>query len=411
MIQFDKFTLSNGLRVIVHHDPTTPLVAMNILYDIGARDEQPDKTGFAHLFEHLMFGGSINIPSYDEPLQKAGGENNAFTNSDFTNYYLTLPKDNIETGFWLESDRMLNLAFSEKSLEVQRQVVIEEFNQSYLNQPYGDVWLLLKPLAYKVHPYQWNTIGKTTQHIADATLDDVKYFYSRYYNPNNAILCVAGNVNTQEISELATKWFGPIPCGPVNNRNLPSEPVQNASRNLTVRRKVPTNSIYKAWHTCQRNDQKYVITDLISDILGSGESSVLHKELVKKQRLFSEIDAYITGDIDAGLMIVSGKIMPETSVEYADQAIEKVIEKFCSKKISPNDLTKVKNRAESSLAFSKISLTNRALDLAVFEHLGDIDLINTISKQYQQVSAIDIQQTANEIFRNENCSSLYYLSE
>ena len=411
MINFDKFTLSNGLRVIVHHDPTTPLVAMNILYDIGARDENPDKTGFAHLFEHLMFGGSVNIPSYDEPLQKAGGENNAFTNCDFTNYYLTLPKNNIETAFWLESDRMLDLGFSEKSLEVQRQVVIEEFNQSYLNQPYGDVWLLLKPLAYKVHPYQWNTIGKTTQHIADATLDDVKTFYSKYYNPNNAILSIAGNVHTDEIRELAEKWFGPIPSGLQNNRSLPAEPEQTESRSLTVKRKVPANSIYKAWHTCKRLDQRYVTTDLISDILGSGQSSVLHKALVKKKQIFSEIDAYITGDIDAGLFIISGKIMPEISVEKADQEIQNVISSFCDKKISQTDLTKVKNRVESSLAFSKISLTNRALDLALYDHLGDINLINSISDLYGNVTAIGIQQTAREIFQKENCSTLFYLSE
>lgn len=411
MINFDRFTLSNGLRVIVHHDPTTPLVAMNILYDIGARDENPEKTGFAHLFEHLMFGGSVNIPSYDEPLQKAGGENNAFTNCDFTNYYLTLPKNNIETAFWLESDRMLDLGFSEKSLEVQRQVVIEEFNQSYLNQPYGDVWLLLKPLAYKEHPYQWNTIGKTTQHIADATLDDVKSFYSKYYNPNNAILSIAGNVHTDEIRELAEKWFGPIPSGPQNNRSLPTEPEQTESRSLTVKRKVPANSIYKAWHTCKRLDQAYATTDLISDILGSGQSSVLHKTLVKKKQIFSEIDAYITGDIDAGLFIISGKIMPEISVEKADQEIQNVISSFCDKKISQTDLTKVKNRVESSLAFSKISLTNRALDLALYDHLGDINLINSISDLYENVTAIGIQQTAREIFRKENCSTLFYLSE
>ena len=314
MINFDKFTLSNGLRVIVHHDPTTPLVAMNILYDVGARDEDPDKTGFAHLFEHLMFGGSINIPSYDEPLQKAGGENNAFTNCDFTNYYLTLPKNNLETAFWLESDRMLDLAFSEKSLEVQRQVVIEEFNQSYLNQPYGDVWLLLKPLAYKVHPYQWNTIGKTTQHIAEATMADVKSFYSRYYNPNNAILSLAGDIQSDEIRVLAEKWFGPIASGPENTRKLPAEPDQKEARTLTVHRDVPTNAIYKAWHSCSRMDKNYIASDLISDILGSGESSVLKKELVKKKRLFSEIDAYITGDIDPGLFIISGKLMPDVSI-------------------------------------------------------------------------------------------------
>ncbi len=411
MIQFDKFTLSNGLRVIVHRDPTTPLVAMNILYDVGARDEHPDKTGFAHLFEHLMFGGSVNIPKYDEPLQRAGGENNAFTNSDFTNYYLTLPKENIETAFWLESYRMLSLAFSEKSLQVQRQVVTEEFNQNYLNQPYGDVWLLLKPLAYKVHPYQWNTIGKTIDHIAEATLEDVKSFFSRFYCPNNAILSVAGNIETEEIKNLTEKWFGPIPSGPMNERNLPEEPIQKDERVLTVKRKVHSNAIYKAWHSCSRKDSQYIITDLISDLLGSGQSSILYKELVKKKKLFSSIDAYITGDIDAGLFIISGKLMPETTIEVANQAIEEIVERFSSNKIKPNDLTKVKNRVESSLEFSKISLTNRALDLAIYEHLGDIDMINKIASLYSAVSHIDVQQTASQIFRKENCSTLFYLKD
>jgi predicted Zn-dependent peptidase len=411
MINFDKFTLSNGLRVIVHHDPTTPLVAMNILYDVGARDEDPDKTGFAHLFEHLMFGGSINIPSYDEPLQKAGGENNAFTNCDFTNYYLTLPKNNLETAFWLESDRMLDLAFSEKSLEVQRQVVIEEFNQSYLNQPYGDVWLLLKPLAYKVHPYQWNTIGKTTQHIAEATMADVKSFYSRYYNPNNAILSLAGDIQSDEIRVLAEKWFGPIASGPENTRKLPAEPDQKEARTLTVHRDVPTNAIYKAWHSCSRMDKNYIASDLISDILGSGESSVLKKELVKKKRLFSEIDAYITGDIDPGLFIISGKLMPDVSIGEADAAIQDAIDTFCHNGIKATDLQKVKNRAATGFEFSKIPLANRALDLAMYEHLGDINLINKISTFYANISLSVIKQTANEIFQSANCSTLYYLTK
>jgi len=410
MIQFDTFTLPNGLRVIVHPDPTTPLVAMNILYDVGARDEQADKTGFAHLFEHLMFGGSINIPSYDEPLQQAGGESNAFTNSDFTNYYLTIPKENLETAFWLESDRMLNLAFSKKSLEVQRQVVTEEFNQSYLNQPYGDVWLLLKPLAYKVHPYQWNTIGKTTQHIADATIADVKHFYAKYYNPNNAIVSIAGNVQTDEIKVLTEKWFGPIASGPKNDRKLPAEPRQSEPRSLTVTRNVPTNAIYKAWHCCGRMDKDYVASDLISDLLASGESSILMKELVKKKRLFSEINAYITGDIDPGLFIISGRLMPKVSIEQADIAIQDAMDSFCHHGIKATDLQKVKNRAASSFEFAKIPLANRALDLAIYELLGDIQLINSMSTLYDNITLSEIKQTAIEIFQPANCNCLYYLS-
>ncbi|MBE9491597.1 MAG: insulinase family protein, partial [Bacteroidetes bacterium] len=260
MIDFDKFELNNGLKVIVHQDTSTPIVAMNILYDVGARDEDPDKTGFAHLFEHLMFGGSENIPKYDVPLENAGGENNAFTNNDITNYYLTIPKQNMELAFWLESDRMLQLAFSEKSLEVQRNVVIEEFKQSYLNQPYGDIWLLLRPLAYKLHPYQWTTIGKDISHIENATRKDVKAFYRKFYNPNNAILTVAGDIEMKEIEKLAQKWFGSIESFPKHERNLPLEPKQLEQRHLRVKRNVPFDSIYKAYHMCKRTDEDYYTT-------------------------------------------------------------------------------------------------------------------------------------------------------
>jgi zinc protease len=411
MIQFDRFILPNGLRVIVHQDVSTPMVAMNILYDVGARDENPDKTGFAHLFEHLMFGGSVNIPNYDGPLQQAGGDNNAFTNSDITNYYLTIPKNNLETAFWLESDRMLNLAFSEKSFEVQRHVVIEEFNQSYLNQPYGDVWLLLKPLAYKEHPYQWNTIGKETSHISDATLDDVKAFYTKFYNPDNAILTLAGNITTQEVKDLATKWFGPIDKQTLYKRNLPAEPVQTEARTLTVYRNVPTDAIYKAWHCGSRADSSYYASDLLSDMLGSGQSSILHLELVKKQSLFSDLDAYITGDQDPGLFIISGKLMPGVSAENADLALQKVIERFCEKGVSKAAIEKVKNRVESTLAFSNISLSNRALELSICEHLGDANLINQLPGMYEKVGRIEIRDLARQLFRNENCSTLFYLSE
>ena len=411
MIQFDRFILPNGLRVIVHQDVSTPMVAMNILYDVGARDEHPDKTGFAHLFEHLMFGGSVNIPNYDGPLQQAGGDNNAFTNSDITNYYLTIPKNNLETAFWLESDRMLNLAFSEKSFEVQRHVVIEEFNQSYLNQPYGDVWLLLKPLAYKQHPYQWNTIGKETSHIADATLDDVKAFYTKFYNPDNAILTLAGNITTEEVKELATKWFGPIEKKTSYQRNLPAEPVQTEARSLTVHRNVPTDAIYKAWHCGSRASITYYASDLLSDLLGSGQSSILHLELVKKQGLFSDLDAYITGDQDPGLFIISGKLMPGVSAEDADHALQKVIDRFCEKGVSKASLEKVKNRVESTLAFSNISLSNRALELSICEHLGDASLINQLPEMYEKVGRTEIRDLARQVFRKENCSTLYYLSE
>jgi zinc protease len=281
MIEFEKYKLKNGLTVIIHEDHSTPLVALNILYKAGARNEDESRTGFAHLFEHLMFGGSVNIPNYDEPLQRAGGENNAFTNNDFTNYYLTIPSQNVETAFWLESDRMLSLAFTEKSLEVQRNVVVEEFRQRYLNQPYGDVWLLLRPLAYKLHPYKWATIGKETSHIEQATLNDVKDFFAKYYHPSNAILCIAGNITTAAAKELTEKWFGPIPDQGKNNIQLPGEPEQASKRTLTVERNVPFNNIYKVWHCCSRYDKEFYATDLLSDILSRGKSSSLYQSLLK----------------------------------------------------------------------------------------------------------------------------------
>jgi len=411
MIKYDTFTLENGLRFVVHRDVTTPIVAMNILYDVGARDEQSDKTGFAHLFEHLMFGGSVNIARYDEPLQRAGGENNAFTNSDITNYYLSLPKDNLETAFWLESDRMLSLAFSEKSLEVQRQVVTEEFRQNYLNQPYGDVWLLLKPLAYKKHPYQWNTIGKEISHIEQATLEDVKSFYAAFYNPNNAIIAIAGDVETHEIKTLAEKWFGPIQAGPSKSRKISPEPAQKKARHLTVKKSIPANAIYKAWHMCGRTDEDYYATDLISDLLGTGHSSRLFNELVKKQQLFTEINAFVTGDLDPGLIVVTGKIAPDEDVLKAEAALLQQIERLKKEGPSAEELRKVKNRIVSGQAFSDISVLNKAMNIAFYAHLGDVELINTLQKKYRKVTASDIQRLSHQIFTEENCSTLYYLKE
>jgi len=394
MIEFEKFTLNNGLKVIVHQDTSTPLVAVNILYDVGARDEDPDKTGFAHLFEHLMFGGSVNIPKYDVPLENAGGENNAFTNNDITNYYLTIPKQNLELAFWLESDRMLDLAFSKKSLKVQQNVVIEEFKQSYLNQPYGDVWLLLRPLAYKVHPYQWSTIGKEISHIENATMDDVRAFYKKFYNPNNAILVVAGNVTTLEIKDLTEKWFGPINPGETYIRKLPREPLQKEERTLRVNRKVPFDSIYTAYHMCSRKDKSYHATDLTSDILSNGYSSRLYSRLVMEKRLFSEINAYISGDIDEGLFVITGKLMQKVKMEAAHQAIRDELEDIQQNLVSEVELQKVKNKIESTLQFSEINILDKAMNLAYAELLGDADLINQEILKYQSVTRDDILKTA-----------------
>jgi zinc protease len=411
MIDFEKFELNNGLKVIVHKDTSTPIVAVNLLYNVGASDEDPDKTGFAHLFEHLMFGGSVNVPVYDEPLQLVGGENNAFTSNDITNYYLTLPKQNIETAFWLESDRMLGLAFTEKSLEVQRNVVIEEFKQRYLNQPYGDVYLLLRPLAYKMHPYRWPTIGKEIAHIENATIDDVKSFFKKFYCPSNAILSVAGDVEALEIKSFAEKWFGDIPAGNINNRKLPLEPLQSESRALTVERDVPHNAIYKAYHMGARTDNSYYAADLISDILSRGNSSRLYKQLVKNKKLFSEINAYVSGDIEPGLFIISGKISQGVDIIEAEKAIAEEINKIQSEYVSERELEKVKNKVESTLVFSEMSVYNKALNLAYYHLLGDAALLNSEVERYLSVTPDEIRIQANEILKTENCSTLYYLAK
>jgi zinc protease len=411
MIAFEKFTLSNGLRVIVHQDKSTPLACMNILYDVGSRDENSEQTGFAHLFEHLMFGGSINIPNFDEPLQNVGGENNAFTTNDITNYYITLPAQNLETAFWLESDRMLSLAFSEKSLEVQRNVVIEEFKQRYLNQPYGDVWMLLRPLAYKVHPYQWDTIGKEISHIEKATMKDVKNFFSKHYCPPNAIMVVAGNVDTEEVKHLAEKYFGNIKKGNTYLRNLPQEPDQKEERFLAVERDVPSNAIYKAYKMVPRREKAYYASDLISDILSQGNSSRLYKSLVKEQKLFTDINAYVLGDFDQGLFMISGKLTSGTSYQQAENSIEKELEKITTEKVSEQELTKVKNKVEATHLFGEVDVLNKATNLAIAELLGDANLINQEVEKYNQVSAEEILNTAKKLFNSRNCSTLHYKSK
>jgi zinc protease len=411
MINFERFRLENGLTVLVHKDASTPVIAMNILYDVGAKDEKGDKTGFAHLFEHLMFGGSINIPKYDEPLQKVGGENNAFTSNDITNYYITVPKQNLETAFWLESDRMLDLAFSTKSLAVQKNVVIEEFKQVFLNQPYGDAWLELRPLAYKAHPYRWSTIGQEISHIEDAKMQDVKAFYKKYYNPNNAILTIAGDVELEEIKRLSEKWFGIIPKGVEHKRNIPKEPRQLRSRKKTMKRDVPVNAIYKAYHMCARTDLEYHATDLLSDIVSNGDSSRLYQELVKTQHLFSELNAFITGDIENGLFIISGKLTEGTRVDEAEKAIKEELKKLKSNSLKEEELLKVKNKIESSLIFSEMSVLNKAMNLSHFELLGDAHFINSEIDKYLRVGLKDIKAQAKSIFKNSNCSTLYYLAK
>lgn len=410
MIQFEKFTLNNGLRVIVHQDLSTPMAVMNIMYDVGARDEDPARTGFAHLFEHLMFGGSINIPNYDEPLQMAGGENNAYTTNDLTNYHLQLPAENLETAFWLESDRMLSLAFSEKSLDVQRRVVSEEFKEHYLNKPYGDVWHRLRELAYKKHPYRWQTIGKELSHIENAKLQDVKDFFFKYYRPSNAIMVVAGNITMEKVKTLAEKWFGDIPAGEKYKRNLPQEPEQNEERRLEVKANVPLDALYKCWHISSRLDRRYYIVDLITDILGGSGSSRLHQALVKEKKLFSNIECYHYGSTDAGLLCIEGKLVKGIAIKDAEKAVDDILEQMKQEVVMEIELQKVKNKTESTMAFEDMSVMNRANSLAYYELLGDAAWMNFELEKYASVTTEDILQESRNIFRKENSNILYYLS-
>ena len=411
MINFHRFTLPNGLKVIFHQDKTTPMAVVNTLYDVGARDEDPNHTGFAHLFEHLMFGGSVNIPDFDAPLQRAGGESNAFTSNDITNYYDVLPSQNIETALWLESDRMLSLAFSDKSLEVQRSVVIEEFKQRYLNQPYGDVWLELRPLAYKVHPYQWATIGKEISHIEQATMDDVRSFFGTHYHPGNAILTIAGNYENNQIEDLVSKWYGNIQGKKKGARILMQETPQNEYRTLTLKRNVPASAFYYAFKMSERKSEGYYIADLLSDEVGKDKSGKLYLSLKKDKALVHEINAYILGSLDEGLFIVSGKLMPGKTFEALDEALWDVLETFKNTLISNPDLNRLRMKGKTSKAFQEQGLLNRAMNLSFFELLGDAQGINEEEAIYNAIEAIHLQDYAKTLFNPNNCSRLYIESE
>ncbi|MDQ6814079.1 MAG: insulinase family protein [Bacteroidota bacterium] len=411
MIQYDRFVLDNGLRVIVHEDHSTPMAVIDVMYDVGARDEDPNKTGFAHLFEHLMFGGSINIKEYDEPLQMAGGENNAYTTNDLTNYYIQIPAENLETAFWLESDRMLSLAFSEKSLDVQRKVVCEEFKEHYINKPYGDVWHKLRELSYKQHPYRWMTIGKDLSHIENAKLTDVKEVFFKHYRPVNAILVVAGQVRFDEVKRLAEKWFGPIPMGEKYLRNLPHEPKQSEPRFLDVEADVPLDAFFKTWHMAARLSKGYYATDLLSDILSGGGSSRLYQALVKEKQLFSNIDCHHMGSVDTGLLTIEGKLVKGVKMQDAEKAVEEEVQKIKSELVSESELEKVKNKTESMIAFEDMTVMNRANSLATYELLGDAEMMNTELDRYREITIEDIKKAADEIFEEANSNTMRYFSK
>ena len=406
MIQFEKFTLENGLRVIFHKEELSPMAVVNTLYDVGARDEDENKTGFAHLFEHLMFGGSVNIAEFDTPLQQAGGENNAFTSNDITNYYDVVPLENIETALWLESDRMLSLAFTPKSLEIQRSVVIEEFKQRYLNQPYGDVWLQLRPLAYQVHPYKWATIGKEISHIEDATMEDVKGFFRKHYNPSNAILCIAGNFDLDSVKKIVNKWYGDIPPGEKYHRTLPQEAQQNEFREKTIEREVPTDAFYYAFKMCSRTHEDFYATDLISDILGRDKSARLYVKLKKEKQLVSSINAFIMGSLDNGLLVLSGKLNEGVSFGELDEALWLELDRLREKEIEIKELNKLLNKVRTSKEFEEQGMLNRAMALCYFELLGDASLINSESDKYVSITPKKLRSVAQQVIRKENCSLL-----
>jgi len=411
MIHFQEFTLDNGLRVIVHEDNSVPTAVFNIMYHVGSRDEDENKTGFAHLFEHLMFGGSVNIPQYDREVQRVGGENNAFTSTDVTNYYITLPSSNLEIAFWLESDRMLGLNFHEDVLEREKNVVIEEFKQRYLNQPYGDAWLKLRPLAYRKHPYRWATIGKEIAHIEQATMTDVQDFFFHHYAPNNAVLCVAGNVSFKQVNYLAEKWFGDIPPRDIPVRNLPQEDTQKEYRYIKITDKVPTNMLYMAFHTVAKNHHNFYATDLLSDLLGRGKSSRLYRELVKEREIFTSLNAYLVSSFDPGLLVINGKMTNGISWETVSQTVWEVILKLTQEEITQTELEKVKNQAESSLIYGEMELFNRALNLCYGALMGNTNFINEEIDKIESVTSADILGIAHQILRPENCSALFYESK
>ena len=408
MIPYKKQTLKNGLTVVVNRDRSSKLAAVNLLYKVGARNEDPERTGFAHLFEHLMFRGTRDIPSFDLPVQMASGEDNAFTNNDYTNFYLTLPVDNLETALWLESDRMQGLWITPEKLETEKRVVIEEFRQRYLNQPYGDQTMLLRELAYRVHPYRWATIGRSTDHIEGATLDEVERFYRTFYRPSNAVLALSADRDEEELIHLAEQWFGELTDTPFVPSPIPQEPRQEAARTKIVERDVPATTLSIAYHMGDRLSNDFCTGDLISDLLSGGDSSRLYQHLVKEQRLFASVNAYISGDVDPGLFILTGQLLPTTTEEQALEAFRRETEALKREAVSAYELEKVKNKFEANTLFGELNVMNKAMNLCYYEFLGDLELVNREIDQYRAIDHERIFEFSERIFRPENSSTLIY---
>lgn len=411
MITVNKYQFLNGLRLLHHADSNTRMVAINLLYDVGARDESPDCTGFAHLFEHLMFGGSLHIPDFDTALQKAGGENNAWTSNDITNYYTIVPRQNVETAFWLESDRMLGLDFSQHSLDVQKAVVMEEFKQRTLNQPYEDIPAIIRELAYREHPYRWPVIGRDISHIEKATLEDVRSFFYNHYAPNNAILAVVGDISFEEALRLSEKWFSPIEKRNIAPRCILPEPEQEAPRYKEVVRDIPSDAIVKAYHMGRRCDADYQTCDLMSDILSNGRSSRLFRRLVMEKSLFTSIDASITGDIDAGLFLINGRLNQGVSLQQADEAIEEELGRLCRESASEQEISKMVHKFETGYLFSNLSYVDKAANLSYFELIDAAESIDREVEKYYRITPESLQKTAQAVFRANNMSTLYYKAQ
>ena len=408
MIPYTKKILPNGLTVVVNRDRASKLAAVNMLYKVGARNENPTRTGFAHLFEHLMFRGTREIPNFDLPVQMASGDNNAFTNNDYTDFYITLPKDNIETALWLESDRMEGLDITPAKFEAEKKVVIEEFRQRYLNQPYGDQTMLLRALAYKVHPYRWATIGLTTDHIAGATLEEVEAFYRAHYRPSNAVLSISADIEEERMLELAEKWFAPLADHPADAAAIPQEPVQTEARREEVERDVPASTVTVAYHMGGRTEGDFYTADLVSDLLSGGDSGRLYTHLVKERQLLSSVNAYVTGDVDPGLFVFTGQLLPGIPPEAAEAAFREEIAMLQTTPATAYEVEKVKNKFEANTLFGELNVMNKAMNLGFYEMLGDLELINREVDRYRAVTDEEIRSFSSRTFRPENSSTLIY---
>lgn len=408
MIDYTQHTLANGLRVVVNRDRQSKLAAVNLLYGVGARNEDPDRTGFAHLFEHLMFRGTRRIPNFDLPVQMASGDNNAFTNNDYTDFYITLPTGNIETALWLESDRMEGLDITPEKLHTEQKVVIEEYRQRYLNQPYGDQTLLLRALAYERHPYRWAAIGRTPDHIAGATLEEVRAFYRRYYRPANAILSISADLDEERMIALAERWFSGLEARPAEKAEIPAEPEQTAPRRQEVERDVPATTVTVAYHMGARRSPDFYTADVVSDLLSGGDSSRLYRELVRTQRLLTSVNAYITGDVDPGLFIFTGQLTDGVEPAAVEEAFAREIDRLQEGGISEYELEKVRNKFEANTLFGELNIMNKAMNLGFYAMLGDLELVNGELARYRAVGAEEIRSFCRRTFRSENSSTLIY---